>query len=121
MSDEQNGPGGLNLDIGSLMQKAQEVQRNMQDAKDAAAKIKVEGNAGGGMVVAEANGNGTILRITIEAGLLKSGDKAMIEDLTAAAVNQALQKSKAAAQEELSKATGGLPMPGALGDLSKLF
>ena len=116
MSDEHSGDG--QFDLGELMNKARDIQSNMQEAQQAAASVRVEGNAGGGMVVAEANGHGHILRITIEQSLFDTGDKAMIEDLTVAAINQAIQKGKDAMQQELSKATGGLS---GLVDLSKIL
>ena len=108
---------GMPFDLGALMNKARELQQNMQQAKDDAESVRVQGDAGGGMVVAEANGNGTILRISIEPELIKGGDKEMIEDLTVAAVNQAVSKSKQAMQDALKSATGGLPLPM---DLDKL-
>lgn len=110
------GPGGLNL--GALMQKAREMQERMAEAQEAASRVKVEGNAGGGMVVAEANGHGTILRISLEPTLVASGDKEMLEDLIVAAVNQAQRRAKEAMQAEMGKVTGGLPIPA---DISKLF
>ena len=119
MSDnEDNGLGSMPLDLGGLLNKAREVKDQMEQAQATAAKVRVEGNAGGGMVVAEANGAGQVLRISIEQGLFDTGDKAMIEDLAVAAVNQAVSKGKAAMQEEMAKVTGGVQMPF---DLSKLF
>ncbi len=116
--DQNNpfGPGGM--DLGGLMQKAREMQDRMQEAQEAAARVKVEGNAGGGMVVAEANGHGTILRIVLEPSLVAGGDKEMLEDLIVAAVNQAQRRAKEAMQSEMGKATGGLPLPI---DLSKIL
>ncbi len=99
------------FDLGALLQKARSMQANMQEAQEKAAAIRVEGKAGGGMVVAVANGRGQIMRLTIEQSLLDTGDKEMLEDLTAAAVNQAYKLAKEALKAEMSKATGGLPMP----------
>ncbi len=100
-----------NLDLGALFQKAKQMQERMQQAQEAAAGIRVEGKAGGGMVSAQANGLGQILRINIEQTLLDAGDKEMIEDLTAAAVNQAHKLAKEALRESMSEATGGMHMP----------
>jgi len=116
--DGSNEGGGMPLDLSGLLNKAREVKERMETAQETAAQIRVEGNAGGGMVVAEANGNGQILRISIEQSLFEGGDKEMIEDLTVAAANQAINKGKAAMQDELSKVTGGIPMPF---DISKIF
>ncbi len=116
--NEDGGLGSMNLDLGGLLDKARQVKEQMEQAQATAAQVRVEGNAGGGMVVAEANGAGQIMRLSIEQGLFETGDKAMIEDLTVAAVNQAVAKGKAAMQEEMAKVTGGVQMPF---DISKLF
>jgi len=118
MTDDNTPGGGMPFDLGALMQKARDMQQNMQNAQAEAQTVRVKGDAGGGMVVAEANGAGAIIRITIEPSLLETGDKEMIEDLTTAAVNQALARAKEAMQEQMSEAAGGLPIPF---DLSKLF
>jgi len=116
-SEGPKGPFG-GLDLGGLLQSAKQMQQRMKDAQDQAASVQVEGSAGGGMVTCLANGKGQVLRITIEQSLMDSGDKEMVEDLTAAAVNQAHANAKAALQAEMSKVTGGLPIPG---DLSSLL
>lgn len=116
MSENENPLGGLN--IGNLLQSARDMQTRMKEAQDQAATIRVEGKAGGGMVTAVANGKGSILRISIEQSLLDTGDKEMIEDLTTAAVNQAVEAAKQALQAEMQKVTGGLPIPA---DLSTLL
>ncbi len=103
------------FDLGRLMQTARDLQGKLAAANEAAEKIEVEGNAGGGMVVAKANGHGQLVRLTIEPSILE--DREMVEDLVVAAVNQALTRAAEARQQQLSSATGGLP----LGDLSKLF
>ena len=121
MSDETEGPfgsGGGGLDLHGLMQKAREVQERMQAAQEAGEQIRVEGNAGGGMVTCEANGHGTIIRLTIEPTLFEAGDREMLEDLVVAAVNQAQRRAKEAMGAEIGKAAGGLPLPA---DLTKLF
>jgi DNA-binding YbaB/EbfC family protein len=111
-----SGPGGM--DLGGLLKTARDMQEKLQNAQATAGKIEVEGQAGGGMVRATANGNGQVIRIKLEQSLMDMGDLEMIEDLTTAAVNDALARAKEAQAAELSKVTQGLPLPV---DLSKLF
>ena len=77
--------------------------------------LHVEGSASGGMVRVEANGQQKILAIHLEDSLLENPDREMLEDLVVAATNQALDKSREAAAEEMAKLTGNLDIPG-LGD-----
>ena len=100
------------------MDTARQMQSRMKEAQEAGARVQVEGNAGGGMVVAQANGKGEILRINIEPTLVEMGDKGMIEDLVTAAVNQALARGREAMQEEMKKVTGGMPVPFDLSNLN---
>jgi len=113
VSDEETpGAGGSGgMDLSSIFQQAQNIQKRMKEAQEAVADMTVEGNAGGGMVVVQATGAGTITRVSIESVLWESGDREMTEDLVAAAVNQALLKAKQASQDQLSNLTGGLPIP----------
>ena len=118
MTDESNpGPNMGSIDMSSLLGQARQIQERMQKAQEAIANIKVEGNAGGGMVLVEANGKGTVLRVSIESVLFESGDKEMAEDLVAAAVNQALTKARQVEKEEMASVTGGLPIPPGLANL----
>ena len=112
MTDETNqGPSMGSFDMSSLIGQARQIQERMQKAQEEVANMKVEGNAGGGMVVVEANGKGTILRVSIEPVLFESGDKEMTEDLVAAAVNQALVKARQVEKDQMANVTGGLPIP----------
>ena len=107
-------------DIASMLKQAREMQGRMQEMQESLAKRRVEGTAGGGMVNVEASGQQKILGIRIEESLLESQDREMLEDLLVAATNQALDKAREAAAEEMSQVTGNLDLPG-LGDaLSKL-
>lgn len=105
--------------LASIMKQAQEMQGRMKDVQENLARLKVQGMAGGGMVTVEANGQQKILSCTVEDSLLESGDKEMVEDLLVAAVNQALDKAKQAAADEMSKVTGGMNLPGLDDALSK--
>ncbi len=106
--------------LASLMKQAQEMQGRMGEMKESLADIRVQGSAGGGMVTIEASGQQSILGCRIDETLLEAGDREMLEDLLVGAVNQALEKAKEAAAQEMAKVTGDLNLPG-LGDaLSKM-
>ena len=97
--------------LSQLMRQAQEMQANMQKAQDELAATEVEGAAGGGMVKIVVTCKHEVRRVTIEESLLR-GDKEMLEDLVAAAFNDASRKVEHTVQEKLSSVTGGLGLPG---------
>jgi DNA-binding YbaB/EbfC family protein len=106
--------------MAGLMKQAREMQGKAAEMKERLAQLRVEGAAGGGMVVVEASGDQRITACRIEPSLISSGDREMIEDLVVSAANQALAKAKDAVAEEMQQLTGGLDMS-ALGDtFSKL-
>lgn len=98
--------------IASMVKQAQQMQGRMAEMQESLANLKVEASAGGGMVKVEANGQQKILGVQIEASLMESNDTEMIEDLMVAAVNQALDKARETAAEEMAKITGDLNVPG---------
>ncbi len=98
-----------NLD--EIMKMAQDVQAEMQKAQENLDKIEVEGAAGGGLVKVRASAKGRIIAIDIDESLLQPSEKAMVEDLVAAATNDAKTKADAAAAPELQKMTSGIPLP----------
>ena len=98
-----------NLD--EIMKMAQEVQAEMQKAQENLDKIEVEGTSGGGLVKVRASAKGRIVSISIDDSLLQPSEKAMLEDLIAAAINDARTKADAAAAPELQKMTSGIPLP----------
>ncbi len=98
--------------IASMMKQAQQMQGRMAEMQDNLANLKVEAAAGGGMIKVESNGQQKILSVQIESSLLESNDKEMIEDLLVAAVNQALDKARETAAQEMAKITGDLNVPG---------
>ena len=106
--------------IASLMKQAQQMQGRMSEVQENLEKLRVQGNAGGGMVTVECNGQQRILSCTIEESLLSSKDSEMLEELLVAAVNQALDKAKDTAAAEMSRIAGGLDLPGLGEALSKL-
>ena len=102
--------------MGNLMRQAQKMQEDLQKAQENLVNIQGEGTAGGNMVAVTANAAQEILHIKIDPQVVDPQDVEMLEDLVLAAVNQALQNSRAKAEEELAKATGGMG-PSMLGGL----
>jgi DNA-binding YbaB/EbfC family protein len=97
--------------IGQMMQKVQEMQARMGELQQKLAEMEVSGAAGGGMVNATVSGKGELRGLKIDPSLINPAEKEMLEDLIVAAVNDAKGKADAAAQSEMGKITGGLPLP----------
>jgi DNA-binding YbaB/EbfC family protein len=95
------------------MKQAQEMQANMQKAQEELASLEVEGVAGGGMVKVVVTCKHEVRRVQIEEAL-RSEDKEMLEDLIAAAFNDANRKVEQATEAKLSTLAGGLALPGGL-------
>lgn len=95
-----------------LMEQAQGLQAKVAALQEQLADVTVVGSAGGDMVKVEATGTQEIVSIKIEQELLTSGDTELMEELIAAAVNDALKKSKELLTQEISKLTGGMRLPG---------
>jgi DNA-binding YbaB/EbfC family protein len=98
-------------DFDEIMKLAQNAQNELQKAQDNLEKIEVEGLAGGGMVKIRATAKGRILGVDIDESLLQPSEKTMIEDLVAAAINDARAKADSAAAGEMEKMQGSLPLP----------
>jgi hypothetical protein len=98
-----------NLD--EIMKMAQEVQAEMQKAQENLDRIEVDGVAGGGLVSVRASAKGRIVSVNIDESLLQPSEKTMLEDLVAAAINDARAKADAAAAPELQKMASGIPLP----------
>src|SRR6267154_4419996 len=96
--------------IAGLMKQAQAMQDNLKKAQEELAHIEVEGQSGAGLVKVTMTCKHDVKRITIDPSLL-ADDKDMLEDLVAAAVNDAARKVDAAVQEKMSTLTGGLGLP----------
>ncbi|HEC28812.1 MAG TPA: YbaB/EbfC family nucleoid-associated protein [Gammaproteobacteria bacterium] len=96
--------------LGDLMKQAQQMQENMQKAQEEIAKLEVSGQSGGGMVSVTMNGKHEVSRISIDDSLLKE-DRDMLEDMIAAAVNDAVHKVTASTQEKMSGMTAGMQLP----------
>src|SRR4051794_9951682 len=98
-------------DFDSIMKMAQNAQAELQKAQDNLDKIEVEGAAGGGMIKIRATVKGRILSVEIDESLLQPSEKSMVEDLIAAAINDARAKADAAAAEEMQTMQSSLPLP----------
>jgi DNA-binding YbaB/EbfC family protein len=102
-------------DLGELMNRAREAQTRLESLRRELAARRVEGSAGGGMVTAVASGALRILELRIEPSLLETGDREMIQDLTAAAVNAAIGNAERMIQEEMQRASSELSLPNLFG------
>jgi DNA-binding YbaB/EbfC family protein len=100
------------FDIQHLMRQARKLEKAMEEARAKLGEISVEAEAAGGLVKVRMDGRCSVQRVEIDPKALEAGDKAMLEDLVAAAVNAAADKARAAAEESMQKATGGVKMPG---------
>jgi nucleoid-associated protein EbfC len=96
--------------LAGLMKQAQEMQENLKKAQEQIAAMEIEGQAGAGMVKVIMTGRHDIKRVSIDSSLM-SDDKEMLEDLVAAAVNDAVRKVESTTQEKMSGLTSGLPLP----------
>jgi nucleoid-associated protein EbfC len=99
--------------LGNLMQQAQKMQAEMQKVQAELAKLEVEGQAGGGLVKVVMNGSREVVRVKIDDSVF-ADDKAMLEDLVAAACNDAVHKIEQTSKEKMSRFTSGLNLPGGM-------
>jgi DNA-binding YbaB/EbfC family protein len=100
------------FDPSKIKKQAMDLQKQMGKVQDQLKEMVVEGTSGGGMVKAFANGQQEVVGIKIDPEVVNKDDVAMLEDLVAAAVSQALKKAKDLQQAEMAKLTGGLALPG---------
>ncbi|HVK55436.1 MAG TPA: YbaB/EbfC family nucleoid-associated protein [Burkholderiales bacterium] len=96
--------------LAGLMKQAQQMQENMRKVQEQLATIEVEGQSGAGMVKVIMTCRHDVKRVVIDPSLL-GDDKEMLEDLIAAAVNDAVRKAEATSQEKMSGFTSGLGLP----------
>ena len=94
-----------------IMKAAQNVQAELQKAQQTLETVEVEGVSGGGLVKIRASAKGTIKRVEIDDSLIKPEEKQVLEDLIAAALNDARAKADAAGQQEMGKLTSGMALP----------
>lgn len=98
--------------IGDLMKQAQKMQEEMGRVQEESKKKTYEASAGGGMVVATANGAAEIVSLKIERDVVNPDDIEMLQDLIVAAVNEALRGAQQLVSEDMKKITGGMNLPG---------
>ena len=96
--------------LAGLMKQAQAMQDNLKKAQDELATIEVEGQSGAGLVKVTMTCKNDVRRVVIDPSLL-ADDKDMLEDLVAAAFNDAVRKAEATSQQKMSGMTAGMPMP----------
>ena len=96
--------------LGNIMQQAQKMQENLKKAQDEVALIQVQGESGGGLVTIIMSGKREARKVTIDNSLLNE-DKDMLEDLVAAAINDAVNKVAKLKKEKMSDVTAGIPLP----------
>ena len=99
------------LDLEKIMEMAQNAQAELQKAQDNLDNVEVEGASGGGLVRIRASAKGRIIAVSIDESLLQPSEKTMVEDLVAAALNDARAKADQAAAAEMQKMSAGLPLP----------
>ena len=119
------------IDIQHLMRQARKLEKAMEEARGSLDQLTVEAESGGGLVKVKMDGRCALLKLEIDpralsafaapgasggegaaTGQVDAGEKAMLEDLVAAAVNAGAEKARAAADAHLRKATGGIQVPG---------
>lgn len=104
-----------------MMGKVKEMQTKMKEAQENLGFIKETGEAGAGMVKAVVNGKKEVVSVEIDPSLMTSDDREMVQDLTVAAINMAMEKADVSAKEEIKKSTEGI-MPNIPGmDFGNMF
>ncbi|NVK01459.1 MAG: YbaB/EbfC family nucleoid-associated protein [Oceanospirillaceae bacterium] len=101
--------GGMS-GMGNIMKQAQKMQEEMQKAQEEVAKAEVTGESGAGLVSIVMNGRHDVKRVSIDDSLMED-DKEILEDLIAAAINDAVRKVESNTQEKMGKITQGMGMP----------
>jgi len=96
--------------LGNIMKQAQQMQANLQKATEELANIEVTGQSGGGMVSVVMTGSHDVRRVSIDPSLMQD-DKEMLEDLLAAAVNDAVRQVEKTSKEKYAGMTGGMGLP----------
>jgi DNA-binding YbaB/EbfC family protein len=96
--------------LGNLMKQAQKMQENLQKAQQEIARLEITGESGGGLVKITLTGRHEARRVSIDDSLL-TGDKDMLEDLVAAAINDAVRKVEQVTQDKIAGMAGGMGLP----------
>jgi nucleoid-associated protein EbfC len=95
-----------------MMQQAQQMSGKLQEVQDELGRLTVVGSAGGGLVTVEADGRGTVKRVSIDPKVVNPADIEMLEDLVTVAMQEAQKKAREATEQEMQKVTGGLGLGG---------
>lgn len=96
--------------FGNMMKQAEALQRNMQKAQEEIARMEVTGESGGGMVKVTMTGKHDVKRVQIEPAVIGE-DREMLEDLIAAAINDAVRRVETESQQRMSSLMAGLKLP----------
>jgi DNA-binding YbaB/EbfC family protein len=99
--------------LGNIMKQAQQMQEDMQKAQEEIANMEITGKAGGGLVQVTMTGRHDVKRVQIDDSLMQD-DKEMLEDLLAAAVNDAVRQVEETTKERMSGLTAGIDLPGGM-------
>ena len=101
--------------IGDILRQAKEMQGKLAEVQEELGRKQVKGFSGGGMVTVTVNGRQEVLAVKIEPAVFESGDIEMLQDLVAAAANDALSQAKTMLEQEMSSLAGGFNLPGMFG------
>ena len=99
------------MDLNEIMKQAGQMQAKMQEMQEEIAGLEATGEAGAGMVKVVLTGKGYAKAVAIERSLVKEDDAEILEDLIAAAINDAKSKLEKLSEEQMKKMTAGLPLP----------
>lgn len=97
--------------MGAMMKQAQQMQDKMQKVQQEIASMEVTGEAGAGMVKVTMLGNHNVRRVAIDPSLMTDDDQEMLEDLIAAAVNDAVRRVEQTSKDKMAEVTGGMNLP----------
>ena len=101
--------------IGDILRQAKEMQGKLAEVQEELGRKQVKGSSGGGMVTVTVNGRQEVLAVKIEPAVFQSGDIEMLQDLVAAAANDALSQAKTMLEQEMTSLAGGFNLPGLFG------
>jgi DNA-binding YbaB/EbfC family protein len=101
-------------EMGNLLKQAQEMQRQLDQMRAELARATVEGSAGGGAVRITVSGDRKVRAVSIADEVVRSGDRALLEELVQGAIGDGLAKAERLTEQTLSKVTGGMQLPGML-------
>ena len=107
--------------LGSILKQAHQIRGQMDELGDKLKTRRTTGSSGGGMVEIEVNGLMEVLRVSIDEKLASGGDRELLEDLVAAAMNETIRKGKELHAEALQELTGGLQLPGLQDAMAKFM